>query len=456
MDSQRLLKALEGRSAIFLAGLALVCLLFGLAIWWTLRPSYVALDRGATDAAQADILATLSQWQVPYRVNAKEGGIDVLEEQLGAARMHLAEAGIPTRADVGFELFDKADYGMSEFTQRINYQRALEGELARSVMSMRAVKFARVHLTLKKSGLYQHAGEQAKASVIVRLKPSAELNGKQVQGIQQLVASAVEGMTLEHVVVLDEAGRVLTAGDGVSAMPERIQLSARIEAELQQQAATLLRHAFGSQGAQVSVRVKLNFDRMKTVREQPIVSAVRPAILHEKQLVTTTGSTAEAQDKRSQSTREVDYMVGKEVSEIEHAMGAIERVSVGVVLAVPQSEATLKEIERLLKAALGLDTARGDQLVIAIMPVALGQQEARTASTLPTEPDATSLLPIPKRQPWLYWVPGLVSIVLLAYLLLIRRPQERPGCPEAGQSRMSAADRERLLQALQCWLREGK
>jgi len=206
MDNQRLMKAFAGRSAVFFAGLAMIGVLLVLAVWWVLRPSYVPLYKEATEASQADILATLSQWQVPYRINAKEGVIEVPEEKIGAARIHLAEAGIPTRAGVGFELFDKADYGMSEFSQKINYQRALEGELARSVMSINEVKFARVHLTLKKSGLYQSAEEQAKASVIVRLKPNAALNSKQVQGIQQLVASAVEGMTLEHVVVLDEEG----------------------------------------------------------------------------------------------------------------------------------------------------------------------------------------------------------------------------------------------------------
>lgn len=456
MDNQRLMKAFEGRSAVFLGGLAMIGVLLVLAIWWVLRPSYVPLYKEATEASQADILATLSQWQVPYRINAKEGVIEVPEEKIGAARIHLAEAGIPTRAGVGFELFDKADYGMSEFSQKINYQRALEGELARSVMSINEVKFARVHLTLKKPGLYQNSEEQAKASVIVRLKPNAELNSKQVQGIQQLVASAVEGMTLEHVVVLDEEGRALSAGDGVAAMPERMQLASRIEAELQQKAAQLLQRSFGSHGAQVSVRVLMNFDRIKSVREQPIVSEVSPAILREKQLSSSTGNTGESEGKRSQSTREVDYVVGKERSEVEHAIGSIERVSVGVVLAVAQSESVMQEVQHLLEAALGLDTKRGDQLVIAYMPPNLAGNDFAASMTAPVVSGSEMPLPESTRQPWLLWGLGLLTIVLFVSLLVTWMRPERRNPARTHVALMAPAEREQLLVDLQRWLQEGR
>lgn len=456
MNNQRLMKAFEGRSALFLGGLAMIGVLLVLSIWWVLRPSYVPLYKEATEASQADILATLSQWQVPYRINAKEGVIEVPEEKIGAARIHLAEAGIPTRAGVGFELFDKADYGMSEFSQKINYQRALEGELARSVMSINEVKFARVHLTLKKPGLYQNAEEQAKASVIVRLKPNAELNSKQVQGIQQLVASAVEGMTLEHVVVLDEEGRALSAGDGVAAMPERMQLASRIEAELQQKAAQLLQRSFGSHGAQVSVRVLMNFDRIKSVREQPIVSEVSPAILREKQLSSSTGNTGESEGKRSQSTREVDYVVGKERSEVEHAIGSIERISVGVVLAVAQSGSVMQEVQHLLEAALGLDPKRGDQLVIAYMPPNLAGNDFAASMTAPVVTGSEMPLPASNRQPWLLWGLGLLTVILFVSLLVTWMRPERRNPARTPVALMAPAEREQLLVDLQRWLQEGR
>lgn len=456
MDNQRLMKAFEGRSAMFFGGLAIIGVLLIVAVWWVLRPSYVPLYKEATEASQADILATLSQWQVPYRINAKEGVIEVPEEKIGAARIHLAEAGIPTRAGVGFELFDKADYGMSEFSQKINYQRALEGELARSVMSINEVKFARVHLTLKKSGLYQSAEEQAKASVIVRLKPNTELNSKQVQGIQQLIASAVEGMTLDHVVVLDEEGRALSAGDGVAAMPERMQLASRIEAELQQKAAELLQRSFGRQGAQVSVRVLMNFDRIKSVREQPIVSGVNPAILREKQLSSSTGNAGESEGKRSQTTREVDYVVGKERSEVEHAIGSIERVSVGVVLAVAQPESVMQEVKRVLEAALGLNTQRGDQLVIAYMPPNVSSNDFAADMGKSVLPESAMPLPESGRQPWLLWGLCVLTMALFVSLLATWMRPERQRSARTSVALMPSAEREQLLVDLRRWLKEGR
>lgn len=458
MTNQRLLKAFEGRSTVFLAGVAIIAVLLLTATWWVLRPSYVPLYKEATEASQADILATLSQWQVPYRINAKEGVIEVPEEKLGAARIHLAEAGIPTRSGVGFELFDQADYGMSEFSQKINYQRALEGELARSVMSINEVKFARVHLTFKKAGLYQSADDQPKASVIVRLKPNASLNSKQVQGIQQLVASAVESMALDSVVVLDEEGRALSAGDGVAAMPERMQLATQVETELQQKAAQLLQRSFGSHGAQVSVRVLMNFDRIKSIREQPIVSETHPAILREKQLSSSAGAADEAESKRNQSTREVDYVVGKERSEIEHAIGSVERVSVGVVLAVAQPESVLQEMQHVLEAALGLNAKRGDQLVIAYMPPNLAGGDFASELTAPTE--ATPVLPLQtaSAQPWLLWGLGILVVVLFVALLVTwsHLGQRNSVSPAANVPLLPAPEREQLLVDLRRWLKEGR
>lgn len=452
MDIQWTRKVLERRTTIVVIGAISLAVLLAWAIWWVLKPTYVALSKEATEASQADIIATLSQWQVTHRINPESNVIEVLEQQLGAARVHLAEAGIPVRTGVGFELFDKADYGMSEFSQRINYQRALEGELARSVMSLREVKFARVHLTLEKSGWYQRAEERAKASVIVRLKPDAALNGKQIQGIQQLVASAVEGMSLENVVLLDEAGGALSASDDAADLPERLKWAERIESALQQKAVSLLKSSFGMQGAQVSVRVLMNFDRVKTVRDQPISSLAGPIVSHEKQQTSMTGGADDAEGKRTQNTREANYVVGKEVSEIERAMGTIERVSVGVVLAAPQSEPALREAQHLLSAALGIDPSRGDQLVVVYMPPRHVQQDPVSAPTPSAAPDTFQGS---YRQTWMLWGLGLLSIILALSLLLGWRHVRQKSVDHSTSMRLSADEREQLLMNVRHWLKEG-
>jgi flagellar M-ring protein FliF len=466
MENQSLSSPLAGRSGLFVVGLLLIIGLFAVAAWWVFRPSYVALYKDASEASQAEILASLGQWHLPYRINAKEGLIEVPADTVAAARMHLAESGIPTRAGVGFELFDQADYGMSEFSQKINYQRALEGELARTVMSIAEVQYARVHLTFKKTGLYQHAEEQAKASVIVRLRSGAILDTQKVRGIQQLVASAVEGMAHERVVVLDEDGRLLSQADGAASAPEHQQMAAQIERDLQAKAEHLLRRPLGSAGAEVSVRVQMNFDRIKSVRELPLGGG-KESLRHAKEVSSSETSAGTSDGKRSQNTRETEYVVGKERAEIEHAAGKIERISVGVVLTAALADEDVKEMRGLLEVALGLDAQRGDQLVIAYIPeTPLAAVEAETIMPLdaPTAPSVslTEAVSAPAVQPdaqspsWLRWgVAGLAAVLSLALLLLWSRTRTRR-VAAVEQPRLSSVEREQLLGDLRRWLVEGR
>ncbi|MBA4151906.1 MAG: flagellar M-ring protein FliF [Acinetobacter sp.] len=457
MSEQKFSELIAERSLLFITGAIAIAILLIVAIWWVMKPSYVPLHKEATESSQADMLAILSQWQVPYRINVKEGLIEVPSEHIGQARIHLAEAGIPTRSGVGYELFDKADYGMSEFSQKINYQRALEGELARSVMTISEVKFARVHLTLKRAGLYQADADHPKASVIVRLRPNVVLNTKQVQGIQHLVASAVDGMTQEHVVILDEEGRALSAGDGVAAIPERFQLSMGLERELQDKVMQLLQRSFGTQGAQVSVRVLMNFDRVKSVSELPVVTGQSP-ILREKQLSSNT-SGDEAVQARNQQTREVEYVVGKQRSETEHAVGVIERVSVGIVLSVPQSDEVMNEMQRVLEAALGMSPSRGDTLVITYMPPNLSDAsaadyvEGAVSSSPTTLPTSTLSMTENSKQYWLAAGLALFGLFLAVSCVLLWRENRKQS---THMTRLSVDEREQLVMDLRRWLQEGK
>lgn len=463
MDIQASSPSLMGRSNVFWGGVVLVvCLLAGGA-WWILQPTYVVLYKNASEADQAEILATLGQWSVPYRVNAADGSIEVPSERLADARMRLVEAGVPNRQGVGFEIFDQADYGMSEFSQRINYQRALEGELARTVMSMAEVQSARVHLTFRKPSLYQQAGEKPKASVIVRLRSGEVLDAARVRGIQQLVASAVEGMEQEHVVVLDENGRLLSVGSAAMAIPEHLQMTEQIEAELQEKAQLLLQGPLGRDGAKVSIRVQLNFDKIKSVKELPLLPAGKNAVQHEKQITSNESSSGESSSKRAQTTRETDFVLGKERAEVEHASGKVERISVGVVLARPLTADAQKEIHALLEAALGLDASRGDRIVLVHIPPAEG---ASVESELPTSAvDMPAQHSLGSRHEtgdveggFGLSRPVLIALILIALVVLSvplwRRTQRKVNVSEP--PRLSSVEREQLLQDVRRWLQEGR
>ncbi|MFJ4374656.1 flagellar basal-body MS-ring/collar protein FliF [Pseudomonas japonica] len=461
MENNTQASPLAGRSGLFLAGAAVIVVCFAAAVWWLFKPSWTALYKDTSEANQAAILATLGQWQLPYRI--REGTIEVPEGTVAAARMHLADAGIPGRGSVGFELFDQADYGMSEFSQKINYQRALEGELARTMMSTSEVQSARVHLTFKKTGLYQHAEEQAKASVVLRLRPDAVLDSQRVRGIQQLVASAVEGMSAERVVVLDENGQLLSVADGSAAQPEHLRLTAQIEQDLRRKAETLLTRSLGYNAAEVSVRVQMNFDRVKSVRETPLGG--KESLRHSREISSSESSSGSNDSKRSQSTRESDFMLGKERAEIDHAAGRIERISTGVVLAAPLAESNLKEMRNLLQATLGLDSERGDQLVIAYLPRSPASTPTPAPAAVAATPAvatapvaATSETPLASDNdtPWLRWgvasATALLSLVLLVLWLSARSRARR--VVVASQPRLSSVEREQLLLDLRRWLAE--
>ncbi|MEH6541738.1 flagellar basal-body MS-ring/collar protein FliF [Halopseudomonas sp.] len=460
---------LAGRSSLFAVGAALIFILLGVAAWWVLRPGYVALYDETSEASQAEVLAVLGQWQLPYRINAEAGSISVPVDTLAAARMHLAEAGIPAKLGAGFELFDQADYGMSEFSQKVNYQRALEGELARTIMGLSEVQFARVHITFKKAGLYQQSSEQAKASVILRFKPNASLDAAGVKGVQQLVASAVEGMDADAVVILGDDGQTLSRADGALASSEHMQTAAEVERQLTEKVKQLLLRPLGPNGADVSVRVAMNFDRVTSIREVPLGGG-RESLQRSKEVSSNQSGVDGETGGRSQSTRETEYAVGSERSEIAYATGKVERISVGVVLAAPLDAAGVQELHALIAAAIGLDEPRGDQLVITHLPVAVASAPSlQSTAFIPAEtvdslPDASdSALTASPLEQWLLehrkalQMCAAVLAALLALLLLSilwrlgRKPTASFDSP-----RLSLVERERLVKDLRQWLAEGR
>lgn len=453
---------MERSKWFWVALIAISCLLAGLA-WWIYRPSYTALYRNVNDADQATILATLEQWRVPYRINSAEGVIEVPTEQLANARMRLVETGIPARQGVGFELFDQADYGMSEFSQKINYQRALEGELARTIMSIAEVQSARVHLTFRKTSLYQKDIEQPKASVVVRLRSGQTLDAERVRGIQQLIASAVEGMEQEHVVVLDENGHLLSVGEALMSLPEHLQATAQLEGALRDKALELLSGTFGASSAKVSVRVQLNFDRVKSVKETPFQPAGKNTVQREKQSRTAESSSGESSSKREQSSKETDFALGTERAEVEHATGRLERISVGVILPEALPENDIKSIRQLLEAALGLEDARGDRIVITYLPGHVTDtqsgvlQTTESSAEVSVPPAFTDVLPVKDVSESEHSLNLLIiaggGICLLVLLLLWSGGRKK--IVVAAPARLSSMEREQLLQDVQRWLQEG-
>ncbi len=200
------------RQLSLIGGGALALAVAILAIWFlVIRTPMETVFSGLKPADASLIVDELKRQKTPYELGDDGATIKVPSDQVDATRVAILGGDLPLKGTVGFELFSKSDMGLTEFAQKINYQRALQGELARTLMSMTNIESARVHITLPESGIFQDDHRPAKASVTITPKMGATVDGRTTVGVQRLVASAVEDLDAANVVVLDAAGKQLSA-----------------------------------------------------------------------------------------------------------------------------------------------------------------------------------------------------------------------------------------------------
>src|SRR6185369_12252173 len=182
----------------------------GALAWWVQQPQYRVLYSGLGASDAGAVIEYLKSEKIPYRVGDNGGNIEVAAGRLYETRMALAGRGVPQGGGVGFEIFDKQTLGMTDFVQRLNYQRALQGELARSIAELDTVEAARVHLAMPERSLFVAEERRPSASVVLKLKPGRTLAPEQIAGVVHLVAASVEGLKPADVTVVDVNGQVLT------------------------------------------------------------------------------------------------------------------------------------------------------------------------------------------------------------------------------------------------------
>jgi flagellar M-ring protein FliF len=204
---------MERKQIILFSGIfAAVVLLLGLAYFLFLRPGFAVLYEDIREADAAEIVAELDKQSIEYRLEDNGHRVLVPENDVGRARVLVAGSGVAMGGVVGFELFNETDMGLTEFAQKVNYQRALQGELARTIMMMDGISFARVHLSLPERTLFNANQQGPRAAVTIQTESRRALGAERVSGIQELVASAVTELSAGNVAILDERGRLLSTG----------------------------------------------------------------------------------------------------------------------------------------------------------------------------------------------------------------------------------------------------
>lgn len=262
-------------------------------IWWIAgrRPDvpYATLFSGLTLEDAGEVTTQLGEQKVPYKIEANGTSVAVPASRVHELRIALATAGVPRGGGVGFEVFDKQSFGATSFVEQINFRRALQGELQRTIASLDAVESARVHVAMRERSLYRAEDQPPTASVALKLRRGRTLDASQVRGIVNLVASSIDGLTAEHVTVVDETGKVLSRneedGDGDG---DRARVA--LERHLEENVAGMLAPVLGPEHFEVSVSAEL--DRTQVERTEDVWDKDREAVRTESRTIEGPGSTA--------------------------------------------------------------------------------------------------------------------------------------------------------------------
>ncbi len=355
-----------------------------------MRPSMSTLFSNLQPADAAAIADRLRDLKVPYDLSADGGTIKVPSNQVYDLRLKMVTQGLPAGGTVGFEVFNKANFGMSEFNQKVTYLQALQGELTRTISQLAQVEDARVHLTQPEDRLYTDKQEEAKASVILRLKRGTALGDDQVAGIVRLVASSVEGLKPENVTVTDTNANMLSeaTGDsgGLSARltATQVRLKRDYERQLQRDIQSMLDNIIGPGKSVVRVSAKMNFDHKETTKEEITPGADGKGVLVAEDTVSESYNGAASKARgvvsvtegrpRTPASANSDYVhtetsnkyeVTRSTERVVSSPGQVDRLSVAVMLDKAVGASKMASIRETVKAAVGIDETKGDVITVA-------------------------------------------------------------------------------------------
>jgi len=367
------------------------------------RPLYT----GMAPEDAAPVVQKLKESGVDYRLTEGGSVVMVAADRLADSRLTLAAVGLPKSGRIGFELFDKTNFGATELVEHINHQRALEGELERSVLSMAEVVQARVHLTFPRESVFLDQQQPAKASVMIKLRPGARISPKNVIAVSNLVASAVEGLNPGEVAVIDMDGtllsrpRKLSAASDTEITGEALEVRQQIERDLVTKINTTLEPLLGSDqfraGASIECdmtsgeqqeesykpdeSVMVSSQKSEDVNERGVAGGIPGTAANLPHPPTITGGSGGA---TAHVTENVTYQTSRVIKHTRTPQGVVRRMSLSVLVGQPvhwegsgknrkrvvqpPSPETMKSIREVVAGITGFNAERGDQLIVETLP----------------------------------------------------------------------------------------
>lgn len=413
--------------ALMVGGALLVALIIALALW-NRAPEYKVLFTNLSERDGGAIMGALNQMNVPYRFAEGSAALMVPADKVHETRLALASQGLPRGGSVGFELLDDSKFGVSQFTEQVNFQRALEGELARSIEAVQAVQSARVHLAMPKQSVFVRNRQAPSASVLLNLFPGRTLDDTQVAAVAHLVSSSVPDLTVANISIVDQYGRLLSLpeGEGRGMDAGQMRQVRDIEQSYAQRIEALLTPLLGPGNARAQVSAELDFSRREETSEvyrpnedpnqaairsrqtseslqrgpglaqgvpgaltnQPPVDPVAPVVNPPAQ---NAAGNAQGADQNAAETAlaalpgnerrdaTTNYELDRTITHLQHAVGTVSRLSVAVIVNhIPDAEGNpqplpaeqLEQLRNLVREAIGFSTERGDSLSLMNSPFA--------------------------------------------------------------------------------------
>lgn len=467
--------------AIALAGV------LALVVWGLLmvrQPDYRVLFSNLGERDGGAIIAAIEQLNVPYKFTEGSGAIQVPSSRVHEIRLRLASQGLPKGGNVGFELMENPKFGVSQFAEQVTYQRALEGELARTIQSIAAVQSARVHLAIPKPSVFVREEQKPTASVLLNLYPGRPLEPSQVSGIAHLVASSVPQLATSNVSIIDQNGRLVSslksklAESGLD--PAQSKYITEVQDEIARRIEGIVAPIVGQKNVRVQVAADIDFSQTEqtaetyrpntqTIRSQHVTETAninnqglaggvpgalsnQPPVPATATLATAPAGTAAANktppnsygfqtqagefnvagvnsqipalgqpplSSRKDST--VNFEIDKTVLHTKQGIGTLKRVSAAVVINQRRegqkqqgnSDEEMKQINGLVKEAMGFNTERGDSLSVVSAPFAPSHTEETTAPAW-RDPDMLSMVKE------IFWYLALLVILALIFFKIVR------------------------------------
>jgi len=421
---------------VFVAAVAIISTVF----FWATKTDYSILYANLTQEDAAQVMNKLQEMSVDYKI--QDGNIIYVEtKKVNELKLSLASEGLPADPIKGYELFDDNKLGMTDFMQRLNKTRAMEGEISRTIASLEGVKSARVHFVVPKRALFADDKIEPTASIVLNLKGSAGLTKKQIEGIVNLTANSIEGLKRNNISILDNYGNQLNSQEDLTTVSgltsSQFEVQKGMERNLEMQGQNLLDRVLGPGKAVVKVTADLNFEKVEKVMEE---YDPQKQVLRSEERNETTETTADGGNNTSESNVS-NYEINKTVSTVVAPIGSIKRLSIAVsvdglyesvkdedgkerMVYKQRSAEEITQLTAMVKSALGFNETRGDVIELANLkfepdvdsPYYTGEGKMMGLNAQTTELITTSLK----------YVVLLVAflILLLVSRSLIRRSRE--------------------------------